>query len=417
MTESRRKEEHKMQKRTILHCDCNSYFASVEAMLDPSLKGLPLAVAGDPQSRHGVVVAASMEAKKYGVRTTDTVYAAKKKCPDLVVVMPHHSKYSEVSEMINRIYLEYTDLVEPFSVDESFLDLTGSPALRNRTGKEIADELRRRVKLEIGVTISVGVSFNKCFAKLASDMKKPDATTVIMPEDVENTVWPLPVSDLLFVGKSTAASLGRIGIVTIGDIARSGKDKMSELLGKHGAGLWDYASGNDTEPVRSYYDEREVKSIGNNFTFSRDLITPEDIRAGINMLAASVSGRLRRKGFLAGSVQVSIKDPDLKTIQRQRTLDVPTHLQREIAEIAFELVETNRNGSAVRLLGISCSELVPESEAVTQMSLFEGTGSTDRQRQEKLEDAVASIKKRMGKDSITLGFRRAEGSGIPGNKK
>ena len=406
-----------MQKRTILHCDCNSYFASVEAMLDPSLKGLPLAVAGDPQSRHGVVVAASMEAKKYGVRTTDTVYAAKKKCPDLVVVMPHHSKYSEVSEMINRIYLEYTDLVEPFSVDESFLDLTGSPALRNRTGKEIADELRRRVKLEIGVTISVGVSFNKCFAKLASDMKKPDATTVIMPEDVENTVWPLPVSDLLFVGKSTAASLGRIGIVTIGDIARSGKDKMSELLGKHGAGLWDYASGNDTEPVRSYYDEREVKSVGNSFTFSRDLITPEDIRAGINMLAASVSGRLRRKGVLAGSVQVSIKDPDLKTIQRQRTLDVPTHLQREIAEIAFELVETNRNGSAVRLLGISCSDLVPEGEAVTQMSLFEGTGSTDRQRQEKLEDAVASIKKRMGKDSITLGFRRAEGSGIPGNKK
>ncbi len=406
-----------MQKRTILHCDCNSYFASVEAMLDPSLKGLPLAVAGDPQSRHGVVVAASMEAKKYGVRTTDTVYAAKKKCPELVVVMPHHSKYSEVSEMINRIYLEYTDLVEPFSVDESFLDLTGSPALRNRTGKEIADELRQRVKLEIGVTISVGVSFNKCFAKLASDMKKPDATTVIMPEDVENTVWPLPVSDLLFVGKSTAASLGRIGIVTIGDIARFGKDKMSELLGKHGAGLWDYASGNDTEPVRSYYDEREVKSIGNSFTFSRDLITPEDIRAGINMLAASVSGRLRRKGFLAGSVQVSIKDPDLKTIQRQRTLDVPTHLQREIAEIAFELVETNRNGSAVRLLGISCSDLVPEGEAVTQMSLFEGTGSTDRQRQEKLEDAVASIKKRMGKDSITLGFRRAEGSGIPGNKK
>ncbi|MBQ5412304.1 MAG: DNA polymerase IV [Oscillospiraceae bacterium] len=406
-----------MQKRTILHCDCNSYFASVEAMLDPSLKGLPLAVAGDPQSRHGVVVAASMEAKKYGVRTTDTVYAAKKKCPELVVVMPHHSKYSEVSEMINRIYLEYTDLVEPFSVDESFLDLTGSPALRNRTGKEIADELRRRVKLEIGVTISVGVSFNKCFAKLASDMKKPDATTVIMPEDVENTVWPLPVSDLLFVGKSTAASLGRIGIVTIGDIARSGKDKMSELLGKHGAGLWDYASGNDTEPVRSYYDEREVKSVGNSFTFSRDLITPEDIRAGINMLAASVSGRLRRKGVLAGSVQVSIKDPDLKTIQRQRTLDVPTHLQREIAEIAFELVETNRNGSAVRLLGISCSDLVPEGEAVTQMSLFEGTGSTDRQRQEKLEDAVASIKKRMGKDSITLGFRRAEGSGIPGNEK
>ena len=183
-----------MAIRTILHCDCYSYFASVEAMLDPSLKGIPLAVAGDPKSRHGVVVAASQEAKKFGVRTTDTVYAAKKKCPKLVVVVPHHGKYSEVSEMINRIYLEYTDLVEPFSVDESFLDLTGSPALRDRTGKEIADELRFRIKQEIGITISVGVSFNKCFAKLASDMKKPDATTVIMPEDVEDKVWPLPVT-------------------------------------------------------------------------------------------------------------------------------------------------------------------------------------------------------------------------------
>ena len=406
-----------MAQRTILHCDCNSYFASVEAMLDPSLKGIPLAVAGDPQSRHGVVVAASQEAKKYGVRTTDTVYAAKKKCPELVVVVPHHDKYSEVSRMINRIYLEYTDLVEPFSVDESFLDLTGSPALRDRTGKEIADELRERIKHEIGITISVGVSFNKCFAKLASDMKKPDATTVIMPEDMERIVWPLPVTDLLFVGRSTAASLDRTGISTIGDIARTGRDKMTELLGKHGAGLWEYASGNDEEPVRSYYEEREVKSVGNSFTFSRDLVTPEDIRAGINMLADSVSSRLRRKGFLAGTIQVSIKDPDLKTIQRQRTLDVPTHLQREIADIAFELVEANRGGGPVRLLGISCSDLVPEDEAVTQMSLFEGSGGTDRQRQEKLEDAVASIKNRMGKDSIRLGFRSAEGSGIPGSRE
>lgn len=402
-----------MSYRTILHCDCNSYFASVEAMLDSSLRGLPLAVAGDPQSRHGVVVAASQEAKRYGVRTTDTVYAARKKCPDLVVVVPHHSKYSEISGMINRIYLEYTDLVEPFSVDESFLDLTGSPALRERTGKDIADELRQRIKQEIGITISVGVSFNKCFAKLASDMKKPDATTVIMPEDMERVVWPLPVTDLLFVGKSTAEYLKKAGITTIGQIAETGRDRMTSILGKHGAGLWDYASGNDDEPVRSYYDEREVKSVGNSFTFSRDLVTPEDIRAGINMLADSVSSRLRRKGFLAGTLQVSIRDPDMRTIQRQRTLEVPTHLQREIADIAFELVESNRDGGPVRLLGISCSDLVPEDDAVAQTSLFEDSGSVDREKQEKLEDAVASIKNRLGKDSITLGFRKADGSGIP----
>lgn len=400
--------------RTILHCDCNSYFASVEAMLDPSLKGLPLAVAGDPQSRHGVVVAASLEAKKFGVRTTDTVYAAKKKCPDLVVVIPHHSKYSEICDRINAIYLGYTDLVEPFSVDESFLDLTGSPALREKSAREIADELRARVKSEIGITISVGVSFNKCFAKLASDMRKPDATTVIMPQDVERIVWPLPAKDLLFVGKSTAQALDRLGIKTIGDIAARSREQMTDILGKHGAGLWEYATGNDAEPVRSYYEERQVKSVGNSFTFSRDLVTPDDIRAGINMLASTVCGRLRRKGFIAGTIQVSIKDPDLKTIQRQRTLEVPTHLQREIADIAFELVEENRNGGPVRLLGISCSDLIPEGEEVSQMSFFDEAGETaGREKQEKLEDAVAAIKNKLGKDSIKLGFRRAEGTGIP----
>ena len=189
-----------MEDRVILHCDCNSYFASVESMLDPSLKGLPLAVAGDPESRHGVVVAASLEAKQFGVRTTDTVYAAKRKCPQLVIVVPHHSRYAEISELINSIYLEYTDRVEPFSVDESFLDITGCPVLSDHSPQEVADELRKRIKEEIGITISVGVSWNKCFAKLASDMKKPDETTVIMKDDMERMVWPLPVSDLLFVG-------------------------------------------------------------------------------------------------------------------------------------------------------------------------------------------------------------------------
>jgi len=405
-----------MEVRPILHCDCNSYFASVEAMLDPSLRGLPLAVAGDPESRHGVVVAASIEAKRFGVKTTDTVYAAKKKCPDLVVVVPHHSRYSEISQMINSIYLQYTDLVEPFSVDESFLDLTGSPALREKTAVQVADELRKRIKEEIGITISVGVSYNKCFAKLASDMKKPDATTVIMPEDLESMVWPLPVSDLLFVGRSTASALQKAGITTIGDAASAGEERLTALLGKHGAGLWRYAMGLDDEPVRPYYEEREVKSIGNSFTFSRDLTEPDDIRAGINMLSASVCARLRRRGVLAGNVQVQIKDPDLRVIQRQKTLEVPTHLQREISEIAFSLVEGNRNGRAVRLLGISCSDLVPEGEAVTQMSIFDGSDGADREKQEKIEDAMASIKKKLGKDSIVLGFRKTEGTGIGGDR-
>ena len=405
-----------MTDRVILHCDCNSYFASVEAMLDPSLKGKAVAVAGDPRSRHGVVVAASIEAKRFGVRTTDTVYAAKKKCPDLIVVTPHHSKYSEISLMINEIYQEYTDLVEPFSVDESFLDITGSPALRRSSSAEVADEIRARIREEIGITISVGVSFNKCFAKLASDMKKPDATTVIMREDVAEKVWPLPVSDLLFAGRKTTESLSKIGIRTIGDLAKTEREYIASVLGKHGELLWRYARGLDDEPVHSYEDKREVKSVGNSFTFSRDLITPDDIRAGINMLAASVSLRLRAKGVLCGVIQVQIKDPDLHTVQRQTVLSEYTHLQREIGDVAFDLVENNRNGKPVRLLGISCSDLIPETEAVSQTSLFDKDTNINRQKQEKLEDAVASIKNKLGKDSITLGFRNALDSGIPGKK-
>lgn len=401
-----------MADRIILHCDCNSYFASVESMLDPSLKGLPLAVAGDPESRHGVVVAASMEAKAFGVRTTDTVFAAKKKCPQLVVIVPHHDRYSEISEIINSIYLEYTDRVEPFSVDESFLDVTGCPVLDHMRPEEVADEIRHRIREEVGITVSVGVSWNKCFAKLASDMKKPDATTVIMKEDMKRMVWPLPVSDLLFVGKSTAETLRRAGIITVGDAAAADKDKLELLLGKHGQVLWMYANGLDDEQVRTFYEKRDVKSIGNSFTFSRDLTSPEDIRAGINMLASSVCIRLRKNGFLAGNVQVSIRDPDLKTIQRQRSLEIPTHLQREIADVAFRLVEENRNGGPVRLLGISCSELVPETEAVTQISLFGREDDVDRTKQEKIEDAMASIREKLGKDSIALGFRNTDGTGI-----
>ena len=401
-----------MENRIILHCDCNSYFASVETMMNPSLKGLPVAVAGDPESRHGVVVAASLEAKKFGIKTTDTVYAAKKKCPQLIVVVPHHSKYAEVSELINGIYLEYTDRVEPFSVDESFLDITNCPILRTLSPEETADELRRRIREEIGITISVGVSWNKCFAKLASDMKKPDATTVIFKEEMASKVWPLPVSDLLFVGKSTAETLNKAGIKTIGDAAHTDPEMLTLLLGKHGESLWQYANGLDGERVRTYYDSRDVKSIGNSFTFSRDLVTAEDIRAGINMLAASVCMRLRKHNYYTGNVQVSIKDPELKTIQRQRTLEIPTYLQREIADVAFALVEENRKGNPVRLLGISCSELVPASEAVAQTSLFDIEDKVDRIKQEKLEDAVASIRNKLGKDSIELGFRSTEGTGI-----
>ena len=392
-------------ERGILHCDCNSFFASAETLMRPELKGKPVAVAGDPDSRHGIVLAASIEAKKFGIKTTDTVYIAKKKCPSLVIVRPHHSLYSNLSKDINKIYLEYTDLVEPFSVDESFIDLTGTTRYISGEFVEIADELRSRIKNEIGITISVGASFNKCFAKLASDMKKPDATTYIPRERMQEVVWPLPVSDLLFIGKSTTQSLEEIGIVTIGDLANYDKEKLVSRFGKHGGAMWDYANGNDDEAVHSYYEERKVKSISNGFTFPRDLTTLDEIREGVNALADSVAYKLREKKLLAYTVSVQIKDKDFHTIQRQKALQLPTHLRKEIAEIVMDLIRNNWSGDVpIRLITVGCTDFVNENEAGEQLSLFSGDSVENRERQERLEDAVNSIQKKLGKSSIAFGM-------------
>ena len=404
--------------RGILHCDCNSFFASAEILMRPELKGRPVAVAGDPDSRHGIVVAASMEAKRMGVKTTDTVYVARKKCPDIVFLAPHHDLYRQISKKINSIYLEYTDLVDPFSVDESFIDLTGTTRYIRGEFVEIADELRKRVREEIGITISVGASFNRCFAKLASDMKKPDATTYIPREKMEEIVWPLPVSDLLFIGKSTTESLNRFGIYTIGDLARTDKDTLISRFGKHGGSMWEYANGNDAEEVHSYYEKREVKSVSNGFTFPRDLTNYEEIRSGVNALADTVASRLRDKELLACTVSVQIKDKNFHTIQRQRPMEIPTHLRREIADTAMDLIKENWSGEVpIRLITVGCSDLVPEGDYGQQLSFFDNDSLKDREKQERLESAMDSIRKKLGRDSISLGFGNRPGGRISSKDK
>ncbi len=391
--------------RGILHCDCNSYFASVEVLMNPELRGKPVAVAGDPESRHGIVVAASLEAKKYGIRTTDTVYQARKKCPDVIFVPPRHHLYSEISRDINQIYLEYTDLVEPFSVDESFIDLTGTIRYQRGEFVSVADELRKRIREEIGITISVGASFNKVFAKLASDMKKPDATTYIPRERMESIVWPLPVTDLLFVGKRTGEALQRLGILTIGDAARQDRSFLVDRLGKHGGMIWDYANGNDQEPVRSYYEEREVKSVSNSCTYPKDLMTLDEISDGVYILSDSVASRLRKAGKKGYTIQIQLKDSGFHTISRQKALSVPTHLRKEIAEVSMDLIRSNWNpGTPIRLISVGCTDLVDSEESGTQLSLFEDRTSWDREKQEKLESTVDQIRNKLGKSSISFGL-------------
>ena len=382
--------------RVILHCDCNGFFASVECALNPELKDVPMAVGGDQEARHGIILAKNELAKKYNIQTAETIYSAKKKCPNLVIVPPHHDLYEEYSQRVNAIYAEYTDLVEKFGIDESWLDVTGSQKLFG-SGKEIADTLRKRVREEIGITISVGVSFNKVFAKLGSDYKKPDATTVISRENFKEVVYPLSVKDLLFVGKRTAETLSKMRINTIGDLANADENILCKLLGKQGETIYRYARGEDNSPVDPHSND-EVKSVGNGMTFRRDLYGERDIFCGITHLSESIAARMRRKGVKCTVVQVTIKNPDLVSIQRQGKLDHPTNLAKEIAQKAMELVRRNWNmSSPIRMLTVTGGGIVCE-DGQCQLSFFEET--VQDPKQEKLEKALDSIRSKYGKDAV-----------------
>lgn len=387
------------QNRVILHCDCNSFFASVECLYHPEYRDVPMAVCGDPDSRRGVILAKNELAKSYKIKTAETVWQAKQKCPQLVLAAPHHDLYALYSEQINEIYQRYTDLVEPFSIDESWLDVTGSQQLFG-DGKTIADELRETVKKETGLTISVGVSFNKVFAKMGSDFKKPDATTVISKENFRQILWPMPVATLLYVGKSTEVQLKKHGIRTIGDLAGSNPVFLKRWLGKLGEELYRFANGLDTSPVVS--GEREIKSIGNNITFRRDLSGMEDIRLGIAALADSVAARLRKHGVKCTTVQLVIKDPNLKSISRQKALAQPTFLAKELAQAAVELILSSWEvHQPIRMLSLSATGLLSADEEIEQLSLLKQTNLFAREREEKLERAMDQIREKYGKASIT----------------
>ncbi len=388
---------------TILHCDCNGFFASVECLLSPELKNVPMAVCGNPENRHGIILAKNELAKIFNVQTAETIWQAKRKCPDLVLVPPRHGEYEKYSELVNEIYARFTDKVEPFGIDESWLDVTGSRHLFG-DGKQIADTLRETVASEIGLTISVGVSFNKVFAKLGSDYKKPNATTVIDRDNYTDIVFPLPVSDLLYVGKSAKETLSKFHIYTIGDLAKSDKNVIISKLGKMGEIIHDYANGLDDSPVKSMSDEREVKSVGNGMTFKRDLVGLSDIRLSINALADSVASRLRQYGVKCSTVQVTIRDPYFKTITRQKALLHPTHLSKEIACAALEIIQSAWSLKApIRMLTITGANLVIADNVEEQLSLFEDDSCEKRKKQEHLEAAIDKIRDKYGRKALSFG--------------
>ena len=407
--------------RLIFHCDCNNFFASCECLDHPELKNIPMAVAGDPQDRHGIVVAKNELAKRAGVKTTDTVWAARRKCPGIVFVRPRNRLYSQVSHAVNEIYLSYTDYVEPASIDESFLDLTGCLSYYGMTAGELADELRRRVREEIGVTISVGVSFNKTFAKMGSDYKKPDATTIITPENYRTLLWPLPVTDMLFVGKSSASRLAEKGIDTIGALAMQPRERLREWLGKGGEALWCACNGLDEAPVHLYTDRADSKNISRGMTFRRDLTTEGDVLLGVNRLSERVAEQLRREGLRGGVVQVHIKSPQLKSISRQATLPYGVCTQRDIADSAMALLRAHWPigvSNPIRAITVGVSDLARAGERPEQISLFDlqNTGDTHsfaaREKREKLEKAVDEIRVKHGSSAVIHGLRKASDIGL-----
>ncbi len=388
--------------RVILHCDCNNFFASVESIDHPEYRTVPLAVAGDPTQRHGIILAKNEKAKAFGVQTAEPIWMARQKCPDLFLVPPHHEKYEEVSLRINEIYRRYTDLVEPFSIDESWLDVTGSRMLFG-DGKTIADRLRREIKHNIGVTVSVGVSYNKIFAKLGSDYKKPDATTVIMEEDVSSIVWPLPVGDLFGVGRKMALQLESLGLRTIGALAAADPEFLIRRFGKVGETLSLYARGLDDSPVSN--QRQPVKSVGNGITFPKDLTDRKEIYTQLLALSDTVAGRLRKEGKKGRTVQISVKDILLTTLQRQRKLDTPTFLAKEIASVAMELLQANWKVGAtpIRALTVTVTDLCDSDGYPLQYSLIPSPAEEQHRKQEKVELAMDALRGRYGKNIITFG--------------
>lgn len=387
--------------RTIFHCDLNGFFASVELLDHPELCNRPVAVCGDPKQRHGIILAKNEAAKGYQIKTAETIWQAMRKCPELVLLPAHHEKYRHYSKQVNAIYEQYTDLVEPFGIDESWLDITGSMHLFGGNPEAIAAQLRRKVRQELSLTISVGVSFNKIFAKLGSDMKKPDATTVITREDVPRLVWPLPVTDLLFVGRASAKVLAQYGITTIGGLVSFGREALTHLLGKQGGQLYDYAAGLEHSPVARAGTYTPPKSVGNGTTFRRDLLGWDDIRTGVALLADTVASRLRKHGFKCSTLQVTIRDPHFHNICRQKGLSAPACTAQDISTAALELIAAAWSPqSPIRALTLTGQNLVPDGEATEQLDLFLSDAAPRRQRRETLERTMDDIRQRYGARAI-----------------
>lgn len=387
-----------MGERAILHSDLNAFYASVEMMLDPSLRGKAVAVCGSTEDRHGIVLAKSDLAKKAGVKTGMVNWEARQLCRDLIVVPPQYDQYLKYSKLTQSIYQRYTDMIEPFGMDECWLDVTGSQAMCG-DAMTIAESIRRSVREELGLTVSIGVSFNKIFAKLGSDLKKPDAITQIQRSDFKEKIWPLDCSEMIYCGRATTAKLAKYGIHTIGEVAATDPAFLKRLLGVNGVALWNYANGTDTSRVMHKDFVSPVKSIGHGITCVADLENEEEVHRVILALSQDIGHRLRVHELSARGVQIFVRGNDLLGSQFQCKLPFTTQLPSEIAGAAFRVFqERYRWGSKVRAVTVRAIDLVPQTSP-SQLSIFVDAEKLDRR--ERLQDAIEELRGRFGKQSIT----------------
>jgi len=386
--------------RVILHSDMNSFYASVEMMLDPSLQGKPVAVCGSTESRHGIVLAKSIPAKKAGVKTGMVNWEARQRCPNLIVVPPQYDQYMKYSKLAREIYGRYTDLIEPFGMDECWLDVSKS-MYGYSTPHELADSIRQSTKDELGLTVSIGISFNKVFAKLGSDMKKPDAITEIPQEHFKELIWPLPADEMIYVGRSTIKKLNYMGYHTIGDVAQADPEVLGRMLGINGLAIWQNANGMDLSRVADMNYTPPIKSIGHGITCVSDLENKEEVWKVILELSQDIGHRLRVHELTAQGVQVMVRGNDLGFQQYQCQLPVRTQLPSEIAAMTYRLFEERYPWNIkVRAVCVRAINLVSK-DTPEQYDLF--FDNTRHEKLDRIQNAVEDIRERYGKRALTYG--------------
>ena len=383
--------------KIILHCDLNNFFASATLTKNQTLKPFPVAVCGDSEKRHGIVLAKNNIAKGFGVKTAETIWEAKRKCPDLIILKPDFELYESLSKTARNIYLDFSDKVEPFGIDECWVDISNRD-VDFKKGEEIANEIRRRIKNEMGVTVSIGVSFTKTFAKLGSDMKKPDAVTVITPENFKQKVWPLSAGELLMVGRATEKALRSMGIFNIGDIAKCDITAIQNKLGKNGVSLREAANGIEKSMVLPFSNRGKPKSISNSATAEQDLTNIDQVFTAFLEFSESIAARLKEEGLLARSVGIQTTTFDFETSLYQAPLESPTDLAFIIANAALVLFEENCDfEKPFRAIGVRVIQLIEKNAPATQINMFD---DNDNSKLQIIEENMLNLREKYGKDAI-----------------